>query len=46
MEVPCCNGLMHMAKEALKESNKKIPLKDITIGMQGEIKSELATETG
>ena len=44
MEVPCCNGLMYMATEALRESGKEIPLKDITIGMRGEIKSELAVE--
>jgi hypothetical protein len=35
-----------MANEALRESGKAIPLKDITIGMHGEIKSELAVEAG
>lgn len=38
MEVPCCSGLVHMARQALKESGKNIPLKEITIGMRGEIK--------
>jgi NAD-dependent dihydropyrimidine dehydrogenase PreA subunit len=46
MEVPCCSGLMHMAKEALQASGKDIPLKDITIGIRGEIKPELAVEAG
>ena len=44
MEVPCCSGLRHMANEALRESGKAMPVKDITIGMHGEIKSELAVE--
>jgi NAD-dependent dihydropyrimidine dehydrogenase PreA subunit len=42
MEVPCCSGLMHMAEQALQASGKDIPLKDITIGIRGELKSELA----
>ena len=44
MEVPCCSGLIRMADEAIRVSGKEIPLKDITIGMRGEIKSELAVE--
>ena len=36
MEVPCCSGLVHMAKEAIKASGKDIPLKDITIGVRGD----------
>jgi ferredoxin len=46
MEVPCCSGLIHMAKEALQASGTNIPLKYITIGIRGEIKSELAVEAG
>jgi ferredoxin len=36
MEVPCCSGLVHMAKLALQQSGKDIPLEEVTIGMQGE----------
>jgi hypothetical protein len=36
MEVPCCSGLVHMAKEAIKLSGKDIPLKDITISVRGD----------
>jgi len=38
MEVPCCFGLNHIVDEAMKLSGKKIPLKEITIGIQGGIK--------
>ena len=39
MEVPCCSGITHMAKQAIAASGKEIPLRDVTIGMRGEIKS-------
>ena len=39
MEVPCCSGITHMAKQAIAASGREIPLKDVTIGMRGEIKS-------
>lgn len=38
MEVPCCFGLNRIVSEALKLSGVKIPLKEITIGIQGGIK--------
>jgi NAD-dependent dihydropyrimidine dehydrogenase PreA subunit len=38
MEVPCCSGLVHMVREAIKSSGKTIPLGEITIGIHGEIK--------
>jgi ferredoxin len=38
MEVPCCFGLIHAAKEAMKKAGKEIPLKVINIGINGEIK--------
>ncbi len=38
MEVPCCFGLVHIVKEALRLSGKKIPLKDVTIGIKGDVK--------
>jgi len=38
MEVPCCFGLNHIVSEAMKLSGKKIPVKEITIGIQGDIK--------
>jgi len=38
MEVPCCFGLNHIVGEAMRLSGKKVPLKEITIGIQGEVK--------
>jgi ferredoxin len=40
MEVPCCFGLLTIAKEALKQSSRKIPVKNIVIGIEGGIISE------
>ena len=39
MEVPCCSGLVHMAKQAILASGKDIPLREITIGIKGDRKS-------
>ena len=38
MEVPCCFGLNEIVSKALKLSGTKIPLKEITINIQGGIK--------
>ena len=38
MEVPCCNGLYRITKEALQRSGKNIPIKQIIIDMKGERK--------
>lgn len=39
MEVPCCSGLVHMARQAMHSSDKDIPFKEVTIGIRGELKS-------
>lgn len=39
MEVPCCGGIAMAAQQALAASGKQIPLKIVTIGIQGNIKS-------
>jgi hypothetical protein len=38
MEVPCCFGLVHLAKQALKSSGKDIPFKEVTVGVKGDLK--------
>lgn len=40
MEVPCCGGLIYLAKESIKASGKEIPLSEVVIGIKGEIKTE------
>lgn len=37
MEVPCCSGLVYLAKKAIEASGRKIPLTEITIGVRGDI---------
>ena len=39
MEVPCCSGLVHMAQEAVRASGQDIPLREVTIGVRGDLKS-------
>ena len=40
MQVPCCMGLLHLAKQALESSKRKVPLKAVVVGLQGQILSE------
>jgi NAD-dependent dihydropyrimidine dehydrogenase PreA subunit len=40
MEVPCCGGLLQIAKMAVDASARKIPVKSIVVSIQGEIISE------
>ncbi|MGL4851936.1 MAG: ATP-binding protein [Phocaeicola sp.] len=40
MEVPCCSGLMHLAKLAAERATRKVPIKRIVIGVEGAIQSE------
>ena len=37
MEVPCCGGIEHAVKEALKASGKFIPWRVVTISTDGRI---------
>ncbi len=37
MEVPCCSGLVYMAKEAIKQSGQDIPVNTVTISVKGEV---------
>lgn len=40
MQVPCCAGLVALAKQALDSSKRKIPIKSIVVSLQGDILSE------
>ena len=37
MEVPCCFGLMQLVKQAVQRSGKDIPVKDVTVGIKGDL---------
>ena len=40
MQVPCCGGLIQMAKSAADQANRKVPIKVTVVSVQGEILSE------
>jgi Fe-S-cluster-containing hydrogenase component 2 len=42
MEVPCCGGLTYIARKAIESSGLSIPLTEVVIGINGEIKSTAA----
>jgi ferredoxin len=37
MEVACCSGLVHMAKQAIQLAGKNILLKEVTISIKGDL---------
>jgi ferredoxin len=41
MEVPCCSGLAHLAREAVKNSGREIPFKETVISIRGQVMAEL-----
>jgi len=38
MEVPCCSGLLHLARQAIARSGRDIPLETVCIGIRGDLK--------
>ena len=40
MQVPCCMGLVQLAKMALEKSSRKVPVKTVVVSLQGEILQE------
>lgn len=40
MQVPCCGGLLQMAQTAIQNAGRKIPVKAVVVGVQGEILQE------
>lgn len=38
MEVPCCGGIVNILKQALAKSGKDIPVRELTISVDGKIK--------
>lgn len=40
MEVPCCSGLVRLAKSAADDARRKVPIKSIVISIRGEIVGE------
>ena len=40
MQVPCCGGLLQMVKMAAGQAERKVPVKKIIVGVEGDILSE------
>ncbi len=40
MQVPCCGGLLRLAKQAVEQAARKIPVKAIVVGHGGDILQE------
>ena len=38
MEVPCCTGLVRIAQQAIALAQVEVPFRDVTVGLQGQIK--------
>lgn len=46
MEVPCCFGLTHIAREAIARSGVGMPFEDVTIDLQGNVGKTETVEVG
>ncbi len=40
MEVPCCGGLLQLVQMATARANRKVPVKEMVVGIRGEILDE------
>jgi hypothetical protein len=40
MQVPCCGGLLQLALQAGAQAGRRIPIKYIVVGLQGDILKE------
>jgi hypothetical protein len=40
MQVPCCGGLLSLTQQAAEAAKRKIPIKYVVVGVQGEILQE------
>ena len=41
MEVPCCGGYWHLGQQACAKANPSIPVKQVVIGVNGEVREDL-----
>jgi hypothetical protein len=40
MEVPCCNGLLQIARQAVSMATRKIPVKMVLVSIEGNVLDE------
>lgn len=46
MEVPCCMGLLQLARQAAAEAQRQVPIKFVVVGVQGDILREEFVRSG
>ncbi len=45
MQVPCCMGLLNLAQQAAQAAERKVPIKNVVVGVQGEVLKEEWAQT-
>lgn len=40
MQVPCCGGLLQMTKQAANQAKRKVPVKVVLVGLEGDVLNE------
>jgi hypothetical protein len=40
MEVPCCGGLVQLVTDAVTQSGRKVPVKEVIISVEGKVLAE------
>ena len=41
MEVPCCGGLVQLVNEAVSQSGRKVPVKEVVLSVEGSVLKEV-----
>jgi ferredoxin len=42
MQVPCCSGLLHLARQAVNQASRQVPIEAIVVSLEGKILQRLA----
>jgi hypothetical protein len=46
MQVPCCGGLVQLSRLAAERASRKIPVRIVVVGLQGEILDDVTEAAG
>jgi NAD-dependent dihydropyrimidine dehydrogenase PreA subunit len=46
MEVPCCGGIVRLGQEAAARSGRVLPIREVTLGVDGEVRSDVLSVAG
>ncbi len=42
MQVPCCSGLLHLARQAVEQASRRVPIEALVVSLEGKILQRLA----